>query len=83
MSIFSPIARRQLLRGSAVATLIATIVVLSLVFGPVSGALALAFIEGVILIASVGASLKAATRVGDLYADTLARSTWPGHYEEK
>ncbi|MEP7067093.1 MAG: hypothetical protein ABI889_13740 [Gemmatimonadota bacterium] len=34
-----------------------------------------------LLLALVGAAVSSAMRVGDLYADTLARSSWPGHHE--
>jgi hypothetical protein len=36
-----------------------------------------------LLIAIVGAAVSSAMRVGDLYADTLARSSWPGHHEDE
>lgn len=83
MSIFSRFSRRQLLHGALAATIIAGVIALSIVYGPVTGALALACVEVIILVAGVAASLKAAARVGDLYADTLARSSWPGRHEEQ
>ncbi len=37
--------------------------------------------KGVTFVASIGLAVKSATRVGDLYADTLSRSFWPGRAE--
>lgn len=36
-----------------------------------------------LLIAIVGGAVLSAMRVGDLYADTLARSSWPGQHENE
>ena len=36
-----------------------------------------------LLIGVVGGAVASAMRVGDLYADTLARSSWPGHHESE
>jgi hypothetical protein len=40
-------------------------------------------VGGALLIAIVGGAISSAMRVGDLYADTLARSSWPGHHENE
>lgn len=36
-----------------------------------------------LLIVSIGGAIRSAMRVGDLYADTLARSSWPGKHEPR
>jgi hypothetical protein len=36
-----------------------------------------------LLIISIGGAVSSAMRVGDLYADTLARSSWPGKHEPR
>jgi hypothetical protein len=36
-----------------------------------------------LLISIVGGAVSSAMRVGDLYADTLARSSWPGRHEDE
>ena len=36
-----------------------------------------------ILVASIGGAVSSAMRVGDLYADTLARSSWPPRHEPR
>jgi hypothetical protein len=40
-------------------------------------------VGGALLITIVGGAVASAMRVGDLYADTLARSSWPGHHENE
>ncbi len=37
----------------------------------------------VLLVGVVSGAVASAMRVGDLYADTLARSSWPGHHESE
>lgn len=36
-----------------------------------------------LLLVSVGGAVASAMRTGDLYADTLARSSWPGKHEPR
>ena len=36
-----------------------------------------------LLFASIGGAVASAMRTGDLYADTLARSTWPGEHDNR
>jgi hypothetical protein len=36
-----------------------------------------------LLFVSIGGAVASAMRTGDLYADTLARSTWPGKHENR
>jgi hypothetical protein len=36
-----------------------------------------------ILLVSIGGALASAMRTGDLYADTLARSSWPPRHGER
>jgi len=36
-----------------------------------------------ILFASIGGAVASAMRTGDLYADTLARSSWPPRHEQE
>ena len=36
-----------------------------------------------LLAASVGGAVASAMRTGDLYADTLARSSWPGKHNSR
>lgn len=36
-----------------------------------------------LLFVSIGGAVASAMRTGDLYADTLARSTWPGKHESR
>ncbi len=36
-----------------------------------------------LLFASIGGAVASAMRTGDLYADTLARSTWPGKHDNR
>ena len=36
-----------------------------------------------LLFESIGAAVASAMRTGDLYADTLARSTWPGKHDNR
>ncbi|MEO8879090.1 MAG: hypothetical protein ABI446_01715 [Gemmatimonadaceae bacterium] len=36
-----------------------------------------------LLFASIGGAVSSAMRTGDLYADTLARSTWPGKHDNR
>jgi hypothetical protein len=36
-----------------------------------------------LLFVSIGGAVASAMRTGDLYADTLARSSWPGKHEPR
>jgi hypothetical protein len=36
-----------------------------------------------LLVVSVGGAVASAMRTGDLYADTLARSSWPGKHNSR
>ncbi|MEP7088209.1 MAG: hypothetical protein ABI884_12970 [Gemmatimonadota bacterium] len=36
-----------------------------------------------LLVVSIGGAVASAMRTGDLYADTLARSSWPGKHEPR
>lgn len=36
-----------------------------------------------LLVVSIGGAVSSAMRVGDLYADTLARSSWPGKHDDR
>ncbi|MEO6211283.1 MAG: hypothetical protein ABIQ10_14305 [Gemmatimonadaceae bacterium] len=36
-----------------------------------------------LLFASIGGAVASAMRTGDLYAATLARSTWPGKHDDR